>query len=1070
MILSKLKLVENIVNEISDNSTGQISPHDIRHNLLDIIDSVHLLTAGNNLKSANFETPSTRSTRVGESTLEKLGLDGYYSVDNSAFGYSSLKANYQGVRNTAIGSHSLICNVYGEDNVALGHQSLAGNTVGFANVGLGNYTLNNQKAGNFNIAIGHGAGYYADKETYGKLFIASHPVDGQYICDNPLGSGLTPLVYGDLNSLKFGIAVNALHSYGTLQVSGGISPSIDNIFNLGHSLYRFNNAYIGNSIVFNNGVVLSCSGDYLNSYSILPTVNRTYRLGSTSRRWQEGHFENLYVSGEAFINKLTSISSSTYVDKTLYLATSGASNSGYLNDEQLLGAGFIVNSSGADYLRAYKFTFGTNRTQHCETNSIYSTAFWNSNISLHLDSGNHIEVDRIVSNRNNNLSLLTPSSCYGLFLYNNNNTFISRKENLLSDVFSSSGHLAGISNINYLSTSGSLNNYSCTIGAIESGVTVSQRFLTGIKKRVKDTLNNNKDKLSGFELQYIDDSNSLIGGTLTDRLVIGSYNNTSEFINGLTVMKNSQNEGVIGITNLTPLTKNILPETMLNMRSVSNCVARLTAENNGNTKAALQLLGGSNCLNDGLELEYSNASGLADLSLYKDSGKAIFLRFKENGEIGLLSSGITNSTLTIGHSGIQTIPCISLRDDTFTTNGITSTANYGKIYVLRQNRGYANQYNSIYLMDGSGNIFDLVINGNNSLDGRAIYSNLYNPSLSYGGNTFAGYLSVSGRLPLADQRLANTAFGSHALYGLASGDYNSVFGTAAGSGINNGNKNTIIGSLSATAISSGFNNIVIGANSFNNTSGNVNNNIIIGTDLSTSSGTNHRFIVGNNNVILLDGTLGPANADKQLTLPSGGKLFINDSTNTDSLLLRTNIIEVVDRGGNNYPDNTLTFKFTGNQSADLLMLNHSQNPMSNSPIYSSSNNPSATLNGDLRLRGAIKFSDNTSLDSASFLSDISNLKHSGIVTDGNISYLYNSFVEGYVQNIISAPTSASQPTSGSMILKNSNWANGSTVNLINRDTTSEIHAGAYVVAIRVNNQYRPIWISAKDTNCVCCNT
>ena len=44
MILTKLKLVENIVSEISDNSTGQISPYDVRHNLLDIVDSVHNLT------------------------------------------------------------------------------------------------------------------------------------------------------------------------------------------------------------------------------------------------------------------------------------------------------------------------------------------------------------------------------------------------------------------------------------------------------------------------------------------------------------------------------------------------------------------------------------------------------------------------------------------------------------------------------------------------------------------------------------------------------------------------------------------------------------------------------------------------------------------------------------------------------------------------------------------------------------------------------------------------------------------------------------------------------------------
>jgi hypothetical protein len=163
MILSKLKLVENIVNEISDNSTGQISPYDIRHNLLDIIDSVHLLTVGKPLSGSNFGTPSTRTTKAGDFTLEKLGLEGYFSVDNSAFGYSALKANYQGIRNTALGSEALSCNIYGDDNVAVGANALGGNTVGIGNIGLGNYSLINQKSGNYNVAIGYAAGYYADR-------------------------------------------------------------------------------------------------------------------------------------------------------------------------------------------------------------------------------------------------------------------------------------------------------------------------------------------------------------------------------------------------------------------------------------------------------------------------------------------------------------------------------------------------------------------------------------------------------------------------------------------------------------------------------------------------------------------------------------------------------------------------------------------------------------------------------------------------------------------------------------------------------------------------------------------
>ena len=42
MIVNKPSLVTKINEQLADNSTQEISPRDIRDNLLDIIDSVHL--------------------------------------------------------------------------------------------------------------------------------------------------------------------------------------------------------------------------------------------------------------------------------------------------------------------------------------------------------------------------------------------------------------------------------------------------------------------------------------------------------------------------------------------------------------------------------------------------------------------------------------------------------------------------------------------------------------------------------------------------------------------------------------------------------------------------------------------------------------------------------------------------------------------------------------------------------------------------------------------------------------------------------------------------------------------
>jgi hypothetical protein len=726
MILSKIQLVDNITNEISDNSTGNISPYDVRHNLLDIIDSIHLLSLDKELNGLNVGTPDTRSTRIGQHTLEKINLEGYSSVDNSALGYSALKSNYQGSRNTAIGSLSLSCNIYGEDNVGAGFSSLGGNTTGFGNVGIGNYSLQSNKIGHFNVAIGHGAGYYVDRNTNKKLIIASHAVNDEYICSNPVGSGLNPLIYGDFDSLSLGIGVRSLHGDGALQVSGNITPSHSSAFNLGTSSYRFLSAFFTDYVSFASGTSIgydySKNGIYSNT-NLYPSTTLSHSLGSSDRKWLGGHFENIYVSGNAFINQLSSIYTSIYNNKTLFLASlSGTSTvSGYLSDELLDNAGFIVKASGASYLRDYEFVFkpsGYNSIACLEKDNAYSRSHWKSNISLDIASGCHVKTQRVVSS--GKLSLVTDPDCYGIYL-NSNYFYLSRSNVLEIPAHSSSGLLAGISNVNFLANSGSSSDYGVTYAALESGVNVSQKFLTGSKVRVKDVSNSNKDKLRGFELKYFDDSSINYVGSLSDRFVVSSYDNTSYPVNNFIVMKNASDGGVVGINNFTSGGELLLPKTTLNVRSSSNAIVRVTAENGGNVQSSIQLLGGQNCLRDGLELTYSHTSGIADLNIYESSGKTIFLRFNENKKIGLLSSGITNSMLTIGTSGL--INDISLRE---TLVAPTATEYYPKIFASRVNKLYANQINNLSYLDSSGNTHDLVVNKLDQLDGRALYTDDYN--------------------------------------------------------------------------------------------------------------------------------------------------------------------------------------------------------------------------------------------------------------------------------------------------------------------------------------------------------
>lgn len=1074
MITPKSQLVANINNEIIDNGDGLISPNDVRHNLIDIIDSVHLLTEQYNLNALNFATPDTRSTRAGEKTLEKLSLDGYFSTDNSAFGYAALRSNYQGVKNTAIGSQALSCNIYGESNTALGYNALAGNTTGYGNIGIGNNTLTNNKIGHFNIAIGHSAGYYVTRDTNYKLFIASHPVESDYICANPLGSGLTPLVFGDLNvsNLKFGVAVKSLHNAGTLQVSGGISPHLSSTDDLGHSSYRFKRLYLSNSLEFPSGKSISYSydnGSTLSNNNILPSLNRTYTLGASGSQWSAGHFYDIYVSGTAYIENYvrTTISDCTYECKTLYLASSGTcggseTGCGYLSDQYLIGAGLVIKSSGNNYLRDYSFTFNPsgNEVINLESNNIYSKSFWISNVSLHIASGNHLKTDRVISS--GKLSLVTDPSGYGLFI-NKENVYLSRENIIPPLVNPASGDIAGLGQINFIQGSGNCSDFNFVVGSLESGVSISQRFINGIKRRTKDNLNNNKDKLSGFELKYYDDLTAGYVGGLSDRFAIRSFDYSSDSVNNLLLMKNDPNGGVFGINNFTTGGDTLFPKTIFNIRSKDNAVARITAENvSSGVHSALQLLGGSNCLQDGFETIYYHDSGIVDLNLYQDSGKLNIYRFTPY-QAALFSSGISNATLTMGCSGFP-YAAISLKDNTFTTGSITATSGYGKIYNVKVARESVNQSHALYFMDASGYVHDLT---NNPYDvtGNSLYTESYTSPNTYGGNTYAGFNSPKTRISFSQVRLGNTSYGTEALHHLASGDRNVAIGFRAGSGINNGTNNTIIGAFAGTTITSGNNNIVIGTSALLNASGYINNNIIIGDGVGTNFKDSYKFLLGYDSIILISGSIGPSSSNKVLALPTSGLLEINSYDNFDKLKLNHDSLEIFNQAGT-YPQHNLTFKFsTPSGTSNLLTLNNSVAP-SGSGNYSCSGLPYAELNGNLKLLNNICFSDGTTLKSSSFLTTLSTVQ-SGV--NSHETRLNSLFVEGIANQNINPPSNSNTPTVGLIRTKLSNWADGPNITIKNRDTLLKINQGDYVVAIYINGEYRPIWVSTEVLVCNNCN-
>jgi len=534
MILTKSEYLSKIDILLADNSTQEISPLDIRTSLVDLVDSIGNLVEGAELIATNFSSPDTRTTRGGDWSLNSMFLAGRSSVDNSAFGYASLRNNYNGIENTAVGSYSLACNLYGSHNSALGYLSLSHNTNGSGNVGVGPFSLSNNKRGNFNIGIGHGAGYYIDQDDDFKFYLGSFPITSGDTCvgDTPVTSGAAPLLFGDLKveSHRLGIGVNELHNYGMLQVSGDVSPVTSGSFNLGNSSRPWSS--INNEIQF-SGSFIGFGGPPSGDVHGIPDANTTMHgdllpgedgrwalgnpgTGGNNRLLWDGYFNDVLISGQAFINEAqyNTIEECLYECKTLHLATSGfcdpESNGfddsavcGILNDEGLDGAGFEIHSSGAgnSYRRDYRFIY---RPPDVDLNCLpvdnaFTRSRFESNISLEVVDGAALISERLLGRYDTSLAI--QSGCMGIFL---EPYAVSGQRVVVAQEPHYTNQYPTLNDVNFISRSGtdiidgnpSGYNYTAMYGTVDSGVQVSQRFASRIKS---------SSTVRGFSIVYHDE-------------------------------------------------------------------------------------------------------------------------------------------------------------------------------------------------------------------------------------------------------------------------------------------------------------------------------------------------------------------------------------------------------------------------------------------------------------------------------------------------------------------------------------------------------------------------------------
>ncbi len=1106
MITDKATLIKNIKRDIPDNTVGAISPRDIRQSLIDLVDSVHLLTSQHSLLSKNLYTIHENTTVVGLENFIHSTVEDALTKDNTAVGFQALNASYRGVDNTAIGSHAVSCLINGESNIGVGFHSLAGNINGSANLGIGNYTLNGNRQGNFNIAIGHGAGYYAGRDSSYQFFLGIHPVTKDYICDNPTGVGLVPLMFGNLEQgeLSLGVGVRTLNDGSMLQVEGNINPHTNRIHSLGSSSYHWDKIYLTNglefiggpSILFANGrfdanrtfattqglisKTLSVSttslltggvvmGDTLSvageadfdsninlDANLLVKKNNSFTLGSPSKRFGSAFLSNVYakyVQSDVFeaqrqvhfSNKTLRLGSSS----DIYSVDGGGpdglfdhfdpadeiSAQPYLNDNNLEDAGLIIHSTTLDPTEAakYQFVFKPFGTLANARSSayFYSRNTWYSNISLTLAPTAYLNTQHVYGQEN---------LCIGTFsAVTNTDPRIKFIDNKTIDIgFEDSANYASIGDINFTAESEELESFDINVMSNQDNVNLFHKY------RVNATASANH----GFDVGYISDSrlpepayfNEQVGQS-PKRFVIRGFNGQNYASNALTLMQ-GDTDGGVGISNFA-YADNMLPDTIFNVRSTGNAVARFTAESEGDVKSSVELLTRKNCLDYGTSLTYSNDTEFFDILTFSNKQEASLLRMDNGGHVAIQPSGnrFTHGSkndfmLTLG-SPKYTEASLAMFSSSQT---MPPSSGYGVLFV--KDKPLEDQVHDLKFMDGSGNIFNIPMTASASSDtifDRSVYATTT-------GNTYAGLGTPPTINELDNTNISKiTTYGFRAFRNLIDGTDSVAIGYKAGENLTNGDNNIFIGCGSRVDIETGDNNFIIGPN------------------VNARTGTQSNIFDLNGRIVCND------------TSDSSAEYFIDGYLNLNNYtrIISNKLMYSGSQGFSIGRGFTMAFGGSALQSTNTLIVNED----------------GSTFNSNLRLAtqggtsAKLIFNDNTELASSSFLNTISTNTNNIASANSDIQQNADDIVEtnkkidaqtveGFVYGGTLTPPAHPTSSTTFRIVQykeiSGTWQEVTAdpdndparfIDIVNRDPGLSLNRGEYVVAQRIGTEYRVVWIS-----------
>lgn len=565
---------------------------------------------------------------------------------------------------------------------------------------------------------------------------------------------------------------------------------------------------------------------------------------------------------------------------------------------------------------------------------------------------------------------------------------------------------------------------------------------------------------------------------MKDRLSIHLENGQSEIFEAVTVLRNGgtvSQSGLVGITNKKRTNSGSdphLPETIFNVQSTGDSNIRFSSGPSKDYRSSIELMGMGNTRASGLHISYDpknddafiarggyydytdlcvEANGsdnvVADFSLIRSSGccgmEFSHISMSERGYVGI---GVTrrhkerlwspNSPLTVAYwcDDMCDSGTISMHEQACKP---MINDDYGKIYVKPWTE-VPGHTQALFFVDDEGKETNLIkkqdISQLDSKDGLIFGDNC---------NTYGGWTTPKERAYDSDKH-ANTYYGWGAGFNLSDDgtvECNTLVGCSTGSGLtpSNSNDNTVVGCKSLTGWTSAERNTIIGsriATGGNGDFGGMDDCILLGRSLFQNNlpqdGT---LAIGIGSTPIISGSL---INDRQFSLSNARLSIFNGDVNFSvknvvSAGSDDSVIDIIDstREGSFYSRSNLSFDFSNADSLTnkLFVLDPNGCVLTNIPNYAAPTTcaPFAELNGDLRLRGAVRFQDGTSLSGLAEFELVPSFGTSGVSKNFITDINKNAYVLDYSELELAGNVSSNIRTDNTFVAVQLDGTNSSNV-------------------------------------------